>query len=118
VLFHSYAARGFPNAADDGTIAPSAAAGSLPFAPEIVMPTLRHWRQDRPEIFGPLGFQDAFNPTFDKSKPSGWVDPDTLGIDQGTTLLMTENYRSGFVWQTMQKDAYLEAGLKQAGFQR
>lgn len=114
--FHSYAARGFPDALDDGTISPSAVAASLPFAPEIVMPTLRHWMQDRPEIFGPLGFKDAFNPTFDKSKPSGWVDPDCLGIDQGPILLMLENYRNGSVWRVMGKDDHLNTGLKKAGF--
>lgn len=118
IQFEGYAARGFPNAADDGTIAPTAAAASLPFAPEVVIPTLKHWRNDRPEVFGPLGFQDAFNPTFDKSKNSGWVDPDTLGIDQGPILLMTENYRSGFVWKTMSTDPYLQSGLHRAGFKR
>ena len=117
-LFHGYEARGFPDAPDDGTIAPTAAASSLPFVPEIVMPTLRHWLTNRPEIFGRLGFQDAFNPTFDTSKPSGWVDPATLGIDQGPILLMAENYRHGSIWQTMKNDANLQAGLDKAGFSR
>jgi hypothetical protein len=118
IQFQGYAARGYPDAADDGTIAPTAAAASLPFAPEVVIPTLKHWRDDRPEILGPLGFQDAFNPTFDESKKSGWVDPDTLGIDQGPILLMTENYLSGFVWKTMATDPYLQSGLHAAGFKR
>jgi hypothetical protein len=117
-VFHGYNARGFPDAPDDGTIAPTAAASSLPFAPEIVMPTLRHWLTTRPEIFGRLGFQDAFNPTFDTSKPSGWVDSATLGIDQGPILLMAENYRHGSIWQTMKNDANLKAALDKAGFSR
>ncbi len=116
--FHTYNARGFPNAPDDGTIAPTAAASSLPFVPEIVMPTLRHWLNDRPEIFGRLGFQDAFNPTFDATKPSGWVDRETLGIDQGPILLMAENYRNGSIWQTMTKDQNLATALDKAGFTR
>ncbi len=116
VQFKSYNARGFPNAPDDGTIAPTAAAASLPFAPELVMPTLKNWYVNRPEIMGPLGFQDAFNPTFDGTKPSGWVDKETLGIDQGPILLMTENYRSGFVWSMMKNDQYLNSALKKAGF--
>ena len=116
IKFRSYFARGFPKAFDDGTIAPTAAAASLPFAPDIVMPTLKHWLKDRPEIFGPLGFYDAFNPTFDKSRRSGWIDNETLGIDQGPILLMTENYRTGSVWQTMHKDPYLKTGLQRAGF--
>jgi hypothetical protein len=116
--FHTYDARGFPNAPDDGTIAPTAAASSLPFVPEIALPTLRHWLTTRPEIFGSLGFEDAFNPTFDSSKPSGWVDKETLGIDQGPILLMAENYRHGSVWQTMQNDANLATALDKAGFTR
>ena len=116
--FHSYNARGFPNAPDDGTIAPTAAASSLPFAPEIVLPTLRHWYNDRPEILGHLGFSDAFNPTFDTSKPSGWVDKETLGIDQGPILLMTENYRNRSIWQTMKDDPYFQTGFNRAGFTR
>ena len=109
-------ARGVHGEPDDGTIAPTAAAASLPFAPELVMPTLRHWRQNRPEIWGPFGFADAFNPTFDTSKPSGWIDADTLGIDQGPIVLMLENQRSGFVWEVMRKNAHLRRGLTKAGF--
>lgn len=116
--FQGYAARGFPHALDDGTIAPTAAAASLPFAPELVLPTLKHWVNDRPELMGKYGFQDAFNPTFDKSKPSGWVAPDTLGIDQGPILLMIENYLSGSVWQTIRQDRYLNSALSKAGFRK
>jgi len=116
--FFSYNARGFPNAPDDGTIAPTAAAASLPFAPEIVMPTIKHWLSDRPEIFGPVGFADAFNPTFDTSKASGWVDTDSLGIDQGPILLMAENYRKQSIWQVMKNDPYVQAGMNSAGFSR
>jgi hypothetical protein len=116
VQFHTYSARGFPNSLDDGTIAPTAAAGSLPFAPEVVMPTLRHWMIDRPEIMGTMGFWDAFNPSYDPTKPSGWVDKETLGIDQGPILLMTENYRTNGVWKVMRNEPVLNTGLKRAGF--
>jgi hypothetical protein len=115
-LFFGYGARGFPGAQDDGTIAPTAAAASLPFAPDLVLPTLKHWLKDRPEIFGAMGFNDAFNPTFDTTKPSGWVDSDRLGIDQGPILLMTENYRSGFIWNIMRNDPYFNGALQKAGF--
>ncbi len=118
IEFQGYAARGFPKALDDGTIAPTAAAASLPFAPELVLPTLKHWVNDRPEIMGRYGFQDAFNPTFDKTKPSGWIGPETLGIDQGPILLMIENYLSGSVWQTIKQDKYLNDALNKAGFRK
>jgi len=117
--FYNYVARGYPSvppSPDDGTIAPTAAAASLPFAPEIVLPTLRHWLKKRPEIFSSIGFRDAFNPTFDRSEPSGWVDPECIGIDQGPIVLMIENYRSASVWKVMARDSYIQTALKQAGF--
>ncbi len=114
--FLTYAARGCPAGVDDGTIAPTAAASSIAFAPELVLPTLRHWRTARPEIWSPIGFKDAFNPTAIPTKPSGWVDSDCLGIDQGPIVMMTENYRTGLVWNTMKRDQYMRDGLKRAGF--
>ena len=38
--FHAYWARGAHPAGDDGTIAPTAAGGSVPFAPDVAIPTL------------------------------------------------------------------------------
>src|SRR4030095_5470644 len=39
--FCMYEARGVPDGPDDGTLAPGAVAASLPFAPELVIDTLR-----------------------------------------------------------------------------
>ncbi len=114
--FHQYTARGCPAGVDDGTIAPTAAISSLPFAPELVLPLLRHWYYERPELMNEDGFTDAFNPTFDSSKRCGWISPQRLGIDQGPIVLMVENYRSNFVWDIMLGDADLRKGLKRAGF--
>lgn len=113
--FESYVARA-PRDHDDGTIAPTAAVSSLPFAPEVVMPTIRHWRNQHPELWSDTGFADAFNPNAEPSKPSGWVDQDRLGIDQGPIVAMLENQRSGLIWKTMRNDPYLVAGLRRAGF--
>lgn len=126
--FHTYWARGasFTEVRDDGTVCPSAAGGSLPFAPEIVIPTLFAMRQtcgDR--IFSTYGFLDALNPTFTLDVPvqhgrvdpeHGWFDTDYLGIDQGPILTMIENHRSGLVWRTMRRNPHLVRGLRQAGF--
>lgn len=62
------------------------------------------------------GFADAFNPTFDTTKPSGWVGADRVAIDQGPIVLMIENYRSEFVWNVMHKDRSLKRALLRAGF--
>jgi hypothetical protein len=126
--FHTYQARGasFTHVADDGTIAPTAAAGSIAFAPEVVIPTLVAMRSDWGEpLFGRYGFVDALNPTLDVPAAlhhgrvvpgAGWFDTDYLGIDQGPILAMIENHRSGLVWKTMRRNPHIVRGLRQAGF--
>ncbi len=116
VEFRGYSSRGCPNDFDDGTIAPTALAASVPYAPNLVIPTLKQWRKKRPEIWGTCGFQDAFNPSYDESKPSGWVDPSFLAIDQGPIVIMIENYRSALIWNLMKNHEVFIRGLKRAGF--
>lgn len=117
VTFRGYSERGGPDGFDDGTIAPTAALASLPYAPKQVMATLRHWLQNRSELFDPArGFVDAFNPTHDVARNSGWVDAERIGIDQGPIVMNFENFRSGFVWRVMKRDRSLRTGLKRAGF--
>ena len=78
----------------DGTIAPSAVAGSVPFAPKLCIDTLKYMKDNfGPNIYGDYGFVDGFNVEQD------WWANEYLGIDQGITLLMIENYRTGFVWE-------------------
>ena len=117
VTFHSYIERGAPGGFDDGTIAPTAAISSIVYAPRIVLPTIRNWLITRPELFNEHGFVDAFNPTFDTTTNSGWVDTDRLSIDQGPIVMMIENYRSGLVWKVMRRDEQLKNGLRRAGFE-
>ncbi len=119
-LFRSYSARGTgaEEEVDDGTIAPTAAAGCVPFAPEIVIPALKAMKNKYGDkLWTKYGFVDAFNPTYiTDNMPNGWFDKDYLGIDQGPIAIMIENYRNGFVWKTMRTNKYIVAGLKKAGF--
>ncbi|WP_229364543.1 glucoamylase family protein [Fibrella aestuarina] len=124
--FFSYRARGaaVQQVVDDGTIAPTAAGGSMPFAPEICLPALRAMKAKYgSQLYGPYGFRDAFNPTY--RYPSafangpttiGWFDIDYLGIDQGPILLMAENARTDFVWKLMKRNPHIRRGLTRAGF--
>ena len=81
----------------DGTVVPCAAAGSLPFVPGDCLAALREMhRRFGARIYGPYGFADAFHPL------NGWTGPDVIGIDQGITLLMAENLRTGLVWRLME----------------
>lgn len=95
----------------DGTIVPCATGGSIPFRPEACLRVL-HTIRDRyaKEAWGRYGYIDAFNPL------TGWVNPDVLGIDVGITMLMAENYRSGFVWDTFMRDPVVRLGMQRAGF--
>lgn len=120
-VYHRYWARGAGAAylCDDGTIAPTAVGGSIPFAPEITIPTLRYLRdQFGTDLYGKYGFKDAFNLSYthDPASPDGWFDHQYIAIDQGPILLMIENYRTGFIWNLMKENKYIKAGLEQAGF--
>ncbi len=113
--FWDYSARGTsgPDSTfDDGTIAPTAAGGSIAFAPEIVIPTLKNMykKYGGKGLWAKYGFVDAFNPTIN------WFDKDYLGIDQGPIVVMIENYRNGFVWKYFMKDPIVQKGLKILGF--
>ncbi len=116
--FLAYKARGIPYGPDDGTIAPWAAAASLPFAPEIVLPALEHFAEVYPEMTSKYGFKCSFNPTFQSAdqKERGWISQGYYGLDQGPIVLMIENYRTGFLWELMKKCPFIVDGLRKAGF--
>jgi hypothetical protein len=112
---------------DDGTIAPTAAIASLPFAEEIVVPAAREMHKRYGQyIYGKYGFVDAFNPSFDFDVPLkrgrrvrgvGWVASDYVGIDQGAIISMIENHRSELMWTVMKRNPYIRNGLTLAGFE-
>ena len=117
--FFDYVARGVPHGPDDGTIAPWVVVASLPFAPEIVLPTIDYFvHQVGLKTGNPYGFKATFNPSFpcNCSNPYGWVSPWHFGIDQGPIILMIENYRSEMLWQLMRNCPYIKNGLLRAGF--
>jgi hypothetical protein len=116
--FFDYTARGAPFGPDDGTLAPWAVAASLPFAPDIVVPTLKNLSALHVKVPNPYGFKASFNPVFGASGDNsiGWVSPYHFGINEGPTVLMIENHHSEMVWSLMRSCAYLRAGFKAAGF--
>jgi hypothetical protein len=116
--FFDYLARGVPDGPDDGTIAPWAVVASLPFAPEIVLPTIADFVRWGRAGDHQYGFKATFNPTFPdpEGSPNGWVSPWHFGINEGPIVTMIENYKSGLIWQLMRESRYLAAGLRAAGF--
>jgi hypothetical protein len=116
VSYAGYAGRGAPPGPpvtlDDGTLAPSAVLGSLPFAPEICIPAAQHlYGSYLAGIWSDYGFCDAFNVT-----AQSWFDPDVVGIDAGPSILMIDNYLSGDLWARMLGSPVIQLGLQRAGF--
>ncbi len=95
----------------DGTVVPSAAAGSLPFLPDATLRVL-HTMKDRygQQAWTRYGLVNAFNPL------TNWYDNDVVGIDTGITMLMAENLRTGFIWSTFMRSPEARRGLQRAGF--
>ena len=111
---HGYVAWGGPPATGpiDGTIVPGAAGGSLPFLPTATLRVLHTIRNRYPSAWSKYGFVNAFNPL------KNWYDSDVIGLDTGIILLMAENLRTGFVWDTFMKTAEAQRGMERAGFHK
>jgi hypothetical protein len=108
-----YVAWGGPPASGpiDGTVVPCAAGGSLPFLPQDTLRVLRTVRTKfGSRAWSRYGFVDAFNPL------TNWYDDSVVGIDAGITMVMAENARSGFVWDTFMKNPEARRGMARAGF--
>jgi hypothetical protein len=110
---HGYTAWGGPPLMGpvDGSVVPCATAGSLPFLPRDCVRVLRALRDNfGKDAWGRYGFCDAFHPD------QHWYDPDVLGIDLGIGLLMAENLRTAFVWETFMQNPEPVAAMKACGF--
>jgi hypothetical protein len=77
-----------------------------------VMHVLKNIKDHYTPAWSPYGFVNAFNPL------TGWYDTDVVGIDTGITMLMAENARSGFVWDTFMKNPEAVRGMQRAGFKK
>jgi len=94
----------------DGTVAPHAAGGSLPFLPKETMQVLRTIRTRYPQAWSAYGFVDALNPL------KNWFDTDIVGIDIGIIMVMAENARTGYIWKVFMENPEAQEGMKKAGF--
>ena len=118
--FFGYEARGAPFGPDDGTISPWAVATSVPFAPEIVVKTMRHIIERLRSLgrspYG--GFVASFNPTYPdrSSNLHAWTSPWIFGLNEGPILMMIENYQTELIWNAVRRCPYIVKGLQRAGF--
>ncbi len=97
---------------DLGVISPTAALSAFPYTPEFSMKALRHFYYDLGDkIWGDYGFTDAF------SESHNWYAKSYLAIDQGPTVVMIENYRSGLLWKLFMSCPEIHRGLKKLNFE-
>ena len=98
---------------DDGTISPTAAVSSMPYAPKEAVQAIRHFLRSHGErVWGRFGFVDAFNESRD------WYADTYLAIDQGPIVVMIENHRTGLLWKLFMQAPEIQTGLKALNFTR
>jgi len=114
---NGYTAWGGPNAEGkgfgpiDGSVVPNATAGSLPFLPEACLRVQRALKANYGDkAWGRYGFCDVFHPQ------ANYYDPDVLGIDLGISVVMAENLRTSFVWETFARNPEVPLAMRRAGF--
>jgi len=96
---------------DNGTISPTAALASLPYAPTEVLRVLRHFLTAHgTRLWQEYGFVDAFCERRD------WVAQTFLAIDQGPIVVMMENHRTGLLWKLFMSVPEVQSGLMRLGF--
>jgi hypothetical protein len=96
---------------DNGTISPTAALASLPYAPAEVMQVLRHFLTAHgARLWQKYGFIDAF------CERRGWFAKTFLAIDQGPIVVMMENHRTGLLWNLFMSAPEVQAGLRSLDF--
>ena len=109
---------GAPFGPDDGTISPWAVIASLPFAPEIVLPTARHAIERLNLKQHKYGLDASYNPTFPETDKNhhAWISPWIFGLNQGPIILMIENFQTSLIWNLIRQCPYIAKGLELAGF--
>lgn len=97
-----------------GTVAPTAALGSMPFTPKESMRALKYY-QSLPRLNDEdFGLRDAFNLDFNGNE---WYCADFIGIDKGIEVLQLYNYkRTDFVSDLAMNNEYVIAGFIGNGF--
>jgi hypothetical protein len=85
---------------------------SLPFAPEIVIPTVRHFARLNLGMTAPYGFKPrSTRPSRGRTAHRLVGHPLPLRDRPGPVVLMIENYRSGLVWDIMRRCTPVIAGF-------
>lgn len=106
----------------DGTVAPYTAGSAIIFEPKAAIDALRHYRglanEEAPSLWedpssGGFGFADSFRPSADGSVE--WVAHDRVAIDAGPMLVCIENARTGLIWKTFSRHAFVRKAYGNLG---
>lgn len=96
---------------DNGTITPTAALSSMPYAPAQGLAALKYfYRTQGAKLWGKYGFYDAFN------IGRNWYATSYLAIDQGPIVGMIENHRTGLLWRLFMSNPEISTALNAIGF--
>ncbi|HHY16413.1 MAG TPA: hypothetical protein GX521_10105 [Firmicutes bacterium] len=108
-----YQAYGASDITYDGTLTPYAPIGCIPFLPCASLETVREMLKEHGDrIWGKYGFTSGFN-----AQKLWWSDT-YHGINEGISLLMIENYRTGLIWDHMSYNERIQSGLNHAQFRK
>ena len=102
--YKSYGALPAETAMHDGTINPYGMVAAVPLVPYLAIPSIKTlYAAYGEKIYGAYGFRAGFN------LERNWWSRNYLGIDQGVSVLMLENYRTGMVWDVFMRSPYIAA---------
>ncbi len=98
---------------DTGTMTPTGALSSFPYAPDAAMLALKHFYRDLGDrLWGAYGPRDAFDET------ENWYAPIFMGLNQAPIVVMTENYRTGLIWRLFMANPEVQPMLDKIGFKK
>ena len=97
-----------------GTVAPTAALGSMPFTPDESYEALKYYQSNKDICHDKYGLVDSFNLDYLGEQ---WYDKDFIGIDKGIEVLQLFNYiDTDFVSNLAMNNPYVIQGFINNGF--
>lgn len=110
--------KGYSFNADDlkvaGTIAPTAAIGSMPYTPKESNAALKNYLSISALCHERYGLKDSYNLDFNGNE---WYDPDFIGIDKGIEVLQMANFKyDNFVSNCTMSNPNVIRGFEDNGF--
>jgi hypothetical protein len=96
---------------DNGTVSPTAALASCPYAPAESVRAIRSFLGAYGvKVWDRFGFIDAF------CEAQNWFADTFLAIDQGPIIVMIENHRTQLLWRLFMSAPEVQLGLRRLGF--